>query len=190
MVGGLILLLAFVAGTLPTGPLLARLRGVDLRAVGSGNVGATNAARALGKPLGLLVLLLDAGKGAAAILLARALGADPWIVAGAGLLAVIGHVANPWLRFRGGKGVATALGVFAVLLPVGALVALCVFAAVYAATRLVSLGSLLGAVALVIVAYRIAPPPTRLAAIAVAALIVLRHRDNIGRMRRGEEKRL
>src|SRR5262249_41045323 len=107
---------AYLAGSIPFGVLFARARGVDLRQVGSGNIGATNASRALGKKIGALVFLCDAAKGTAPVLLARwrlgESGQASWWVAGVGAAAFVGHLASPWLRFRGGKGVATAFGVF------------------------------------------------------------------------------
>src|SRR5688500_11562142 len=112
---------SYLAGSIPFGLVVARARGVDIRAVGSKNIGATNVARALGKKLGALVLFLDALKGLLPTLVARhALHLDDNLVALVGLAAILGHVFPVWLRFRGGKGVATALGVFAALTPVAA----------------------------------------------------------------------
>src|SRR5262249_23957567 len=111
-------LAGYLVGTLPTGLLVARARGVDIRTVGSGNIGATNVARALGKKLGGLVLAVDALKGFLPTFLAARAGLAPEIVAAVGLATILGHIFPLWLRFRGGKGVATGLGVFLAVAPV------------------------------------------------------------------------
>jgi glycerol-3-phosphate acyltransferase PlsY len=123
----LLVLGAFVAGSVPFGWIFARLRGIDLTTVGSGNIGATNAARALGKRWGIVVLVLDAAKGFVPVWLARqhgvelpALGLAGAAPAAIGFAAILGHVYSPWMSFRGGKGVATSLGVFLALAPLAA----------------------------------------------------------------------
>lgn len=188
------LALAFLLGSIPFSHLVARLRGVDLRSVGSGNIGATNLARALGYGAGALGLILDALKGAASVLLARALPGDastPAIQALAAFLAVAGHAFTPWLGFRGGKGVATGAGAFAVLAPSATLCALLVFVVVVSFGRMVSLASVLSAVALpVSVHFLGGQGATTAAAAAVAALVVGRHRENLVRLVRGTESRL
>ncbi|MBI1950449.1 MAG: glycerol-3-phosphate 1-O-acyltransferase PlsY [Acidobacteria bacterium] len=188
------LLLAFALGGIPFSHLIARLRGVDLRSVGSGNVGATNLARAAGYGAGALGLILDAAKGAAAVLVVRGLpgdGATPANQALAAALAVAGHAFTPWLRFRGGKGVATGAGAFAVLAPLATLCALLIFGVVVAVGRMVSLASVIAALALPLASHLLgAARPVTLAAVAVAALVLLRHRDNLVRMVRGTEHRL
>ena len=190
----LALVLAFALGSIPFSHLIARLRGVDLRSVGSGNIGATNLARALGYGAGVLGLLLDAVKGAAAVLVARSLlgdAATPAIQALAAVLSVAGHAFTPWLGFRGGKGVATGAGAFAALAPSATLCALLVFVVAVAFGRMVSLASVLAAVALPISAHFTgAPRPVTAAAGAVAALVIVRHRDNLVRLFRGTESRL
>src|SRR5258706_8084866 len=113
----LVLVASYLAGSIPTGVLLGRLRGIDPRAHGSGNIGATNVARTLGKGLGVLTLVIDCAKGAGPVLVTRALDLPAEWVAAAGGAAVLGHVFPVWLRFKGGKGVATALGVFLSLAP-------------------------------------------------------------------------
>jgi glycerol-3-phosphate acyltransferase PlsY len=186
----------YLLGSIPFGVVMARARGIDLRTVGSGNIGATNAARALGKKLGAVVLLLDALKGfapvlAARLVLARAPHAD-CLVATTALLAFVGHLFPVYLKFRGGKGVATALGVFLALSPLAALGAFVVYAVVYAVTRISSLGSLLAAVAFVPLLYFLAAGNrvfTALAALMVVG-IVASHRDNLRRLVRREERRL
>ena len=137
--------LAFLIGAVPFSFLIARLRGIDIRTVGSGNIGATNLARAAGPALGLAGLLLDLLKGSAAVGISLAAGPpspDGGRQAIAGLLVILGHNFTPFLRFRGGKGVATGSGVFAVLCPRAFLVALVLFVILVALTRMVSLGSL------------------------------------------------
>jgi glycerol-3-phosphate acyltransferase PlsY len=183
----------YLLGSVPWGVLVTRaLRGVDVRAAGSGNIGATNVTRVAGVLPGLLVLALDAGKGALAVSLAGwVLPGVPGVQAMTGLAAFAGHVAPVWLGFRGGKGVATALGVLAVLVPAAALVALIVFALVFAVTRISSLGSLLAApVAVAVAAVR---PGTRLAVALTATLFLAMlwtHRGNIRRLIGREERRL
>ena len=187
-------LLAFALGAVPFSFLIARLRGIDIRNVGSGNVGATNLARAAGPVLGLTGLLLDVGKGSAAV--AIALAAEPPSADGgrqaiAGLLAILGHNFTPILRFRGGKGVATGAGVFLVLCPGAFLMALGLFAILVAIGRMVSLGSVAAAVCLPFAAYATgAEQAIVLAAVAAAILTVARHRANLARIARGTEARL
>ncbi len=186
--------LAFVLGSLPFSQLIAKRRGVDLRSVGSGNVGATNLGRALGLGAGAAGLLLDAAKGAAAVGLARAIlgeAATPAVTAGAAVLAVSGHAFSPLLRFRGGKGVATGAGAFAVLAPRATLAALGVFVIVVALGRVVGLASVLAALTLPLAAHWLgAPREMTVAAALVAVLVIARHRDNLVRLVRGTENRL
>ena len=183
---------AYLAGAVPFAHLLGRrCGGIDVREAGSGNVGATNVLRLAGAPLAGLVLALDAGKGAAGVLAARAAGLDEGGQAAAAAAAVAGHVWPVWLRFRGGRGVAVAGGAFAVLTPVAAAVAGAVFVGVVAAGRYVSLGSLAAAAALPLLALAAgAPTVTVGAAAGVAGLCISRHRANLVRLRRGTEPRL
>jgi glycerol-3-phosphate acyltransferase PlsY len=183
---------AYLAGSLPFGLWIARARGIDIRTVGSGNIGATNVARSLGKKLGALVLLLDAGKGALPVAGALWLVAEgrlvDWAAAATGLAAVVGHCFPVWLRFRGGKGVATALGVFLVIDPLATLACVGVFAASYTLWRIASVGSLLGAAAMPLALWwRGAPGPVLGLTAAIVAVIFLRHRDNLTRLREGDE---
>jgi glycerol-3-phosphate acyltransferase PlsY len=179
---------SYLLGSIPTGLLVARARGVDIRAVGSGNIGATNVSRTLGKKLGALVLFLDALKGLIPVLVARWLHFPDELAAAVGLAAIVGHVFPVWLRFRGGKGVATGLGVFAGLSPIPAAAAVLVYLAVVLVTRISSVGSLLAATALLAaMAIVEEPPPTLLLGAAVWALILVRHRGNIRRLLRREE---
>jgi glycerol-3-phosphate acyltransferase PlsY len=181
----LLVLGAFVLGSVPFGVVIARWRGVrDLQQRGSGNIGATNVARVIGIGPGLAVLALDAGKGAAAIALARHAGAAPGLVAACGLAVIAGHCFSPILRFRGGKGVATSLGVFGVLAPALALIAVAAFALVAGKTRVPALGSLAGSAALALAAVASgAPSPVRVLALATFALLVFTHRGNLAKLR-------
>ncbi len=186
----------YLAGSIPFGYVLGRLvLGVDVRKVGSGNIGGTNVARAGGKGLGVATIVLDALKAIVPILLARrwlgdAPGAELLVVAVA-IAAFVGHLFPVWLGFRGGKGVATALGIFVVLAPWAALAGLVVYALAYGATRISSVGSLAGTAACATTAFALNGParPVSWAGVALAALIVLRHRENIRRIMSGEEKR-
>jgi glycerol-3-phosphate acyltransferase PlsY len=187
-----VLAAAYLLGSVPFSFLVARAFGVrDVRRVGSGNVGATNVLRSAGKPAGALAFLLDAGKGAlAALLAARFLPADPALPSLAAVAAVVGHMYPVWLRFQGGKGVATGLGAFAPLLPWAALGSVAVFAGVAAATRYVSLGSVAGALTLATWAWAAGGPgPVAFAAAFTAALVVFRHRSNLRRILGGTERR-
>jgi glycerol-3-phosphate acyltransferase PlsY len=179
------------AGSIPFAWLLHRIAtGRDLRSEGSGNPGATNLERADGKAWGAVALALDAGKGAAAVVIASRLAGEVACVPAA-LGAVMGHAFSPWLMGRGGKGVATAAGAYAVLAPPATAAALAVFVLAVAVTRFVSLGSVLGAVALPIAVSLLGPGGRAAAAAgAIAVLIAWRHRGNFARMRAGTEPRL
>jgi glycerol-3-phosphate acyltransferase PlsY len=189
--GWALVAIGYLLGSIPTGVLVARRRGVDLRTVGSGNIGATNVARALGRRAGVLVLVLDALKGLAAVLLALALRpSEPWL-AGAGLAAVVGHLFPVWLRLQGGKGVATSVGVLLGLLPAAGAAAALAYLLVYGKTRTSSLGSLTAATAGLFAAPFVASSVPRLALAGVLFLtIVVTHRENIARLVRGEEGRV
>ena len=182
---------AYLLGSIPFGMLVARVKRVNLRKVGSGNIGATNVGRAMGKPWAIAVLVGDAAKGFLPVWIGRRLGLAPTVVALAGALAIIGHVFTIFLRGRGGKGVATSLGVALALSPVAALVGFGAYVVVYATTRLSSLGSLLGVwtFGILYVARGPRPLPLALLALGAAALVTLRHHQNIARLLRGEEKR-
>lgn len=183
----------YLLGSLSFAVLLVRLAsGKDIRTEGSGNAGATNVLRAHGKGLALCVAVLDVAKGALAVLLVRLVTADPKYAAAAGFAAILGHVFPIFYGFRGGKGVATAVGAFLMLAPWPTLVCVAIFVAVVALTRYVSLGSVLAMALLPPVAgvlFR-APRAVVLAAAATAVLIVLKHRENLGRLARGEERKL
>ncbi len=184
---------AYLVGSIPFSFLVARAFGVeDVRRVGSGNVGATNVLRNAGKGAGALALLLDLGKGAAATALAGRLApGEAALPAVAAVAAVIGHMYPVWLRFEGGKGVATGLGALAPLVPKAALAALAAFAVVAVATRYVSLGSVGGALVLTALVFAArGPDPVALAAALTAALVVFRHRSNLRRIFGGTERRV
>jgi glycerol-3-phosphate acyltransferase PlsY len=173
----------FLAGSIPWGVIVAKQRGVDIRAKGSGNIGATNVARVLGVRDGLLVLLLDAAKGWLITLAAARFDGDPWVVVATGFAAVLGHCFSPWLHFKGGKGVATALGVFIIVSPPLALVAVSVFLVVAGRTRIPALGSLGGVTSATIYAFvTSAPMPIELLALATSLLLVYTHRSNLARL--------
>lgn len=183
-----VILLAYLLGSIPFALIVARRSGADLRRVGSGNIGAANVMRASGLRIGLAVAALDMAKGAAGVWLADRFSSGATAPALAGLAAIVGHVYPVWLRFRGGKGVATACGVFAVLTPGALPVALLVFAAIVWVTRYVSAGSVAATIALPAAAYATgSPPPAMAAAVAAAVLITFRHRSNVRRVLAGTE---
>ncbi len=204
-----ILPLAYLLGSIPFGYLLVRIfRKQDIRATGSGNIGATNVARSGAKGLGILTLLLDLGKGLAAVLLAFLVAAHSpaWSLQNgalgrqhafdlavlAAVAAVLGHVFPVWLGFKGGKGVATALGVFLGLVPLAALAILGVFLVVVLLTRYVSLGSILAAAAFPIFGFLLIRHPSSIVIFGflfIPALIIVKHHANIGRLIAGTENR-
>ena len=185
-----LVLLAYLIGSVPTGVIVGRLAGTDVRAGGSGNIGATNVARTAGHTAGVVTLAGDVGKGAAAVLLGRALGGGIDMAEAAAVAVVVGHVFSVFLRFTGGKGVATGFGVGLALFPQAMILPLGVFGVVAAATRLVSLASLAGALSTpVAMAVLGADRSTVMVMLLVAVLIAVRHIDNIRRLRRGVEPR-
>jgi glycerol-3-phosphate acyltransferase PlsY len=190
MLAAVLILAAYLCGSLPTGVWLGRLAGVDVRRAGSGNIGATNVARTAGLRPALLTLVGDVAKGLVPTAIARVLLADVRLVALVAVAAFFGHIYSVFLRFSGGKGVATGFGVFLALVPGAALLAALVFAAVAGATRFVSLASVLAAVSLPVATVALsAAPAARAAALIICATIVFRHRDNLSRLRRGVEPR-
>jgi len=188
----LIVGLAYLIGSIPFALLLARRWNVaDLRLVGSGNLGAANVMRASGVTAGVLVALLDMGKGAASVWLAGRFTTGTVVPAAAGVAAIVGHVYPIWLRFRGGKGVATACGVFSVLTPLAVPPALAIFVVVAALTKYISLGSVLASLALPPLAYVTGSSAAAVVAASVAAtLIIFRHRSNMTRLRARTEPRM
>ncbi len=186
------ILIGYLIGALPVGFVLTQwLRGVDLRRVGSGNPGATNAYRTAGLAAAVLVMGADLAKGAGTVALAARLTDGAATPAAAGVAAIIGHVYPVWLRFRGGKGVATAAGVFAMLTPVACGIAAAVFVATVWATRYVSLGSVVATAALPPIALIAGAPAGVVAGGVVAAVVItVRHRANLSRLLAGTERRL
>ena len=186
-----VVLAAYLLGSIPFALILARRWGSDLRAVGSGNLGATNVMRASGIRAGVLVAILDMGKGAVSVWLAARISDGAPLPAAAGLAAIIGHIYPIWLRFRGGKGVATACGVFSILTPLAVPPAIAIFAAAVWLTKYISLGSVLASMALPPIAYALgSPAPAVIAAAAASAFIVFRHRSNLVRLVTGTERRM
>ena len=185
------ILFGYLIGAMPVSWLVVRvLAGHDLRIVGSGNVGATNALRVTSWPVAVLVAVLDATKGAGAVLVGRTLATGDMAPALAGIAAVVGHVFPCWLAFRGGKGIATAAGAFALLAPAATVTATIVFAAAAAVGRMVSLASVAAVVVLMVTAWTLSSRTISVAATVVGVLIVWRHRENLHRLRVGREPRI
>ncbi|HSE33138.1 MAG TPA: glycerol-3-phosphate 1-O-acyltransferase PlsY [Pyrinomonadaceae bacterium] len=194
----LILVIAYLIGSIPSGYLIVRAKeGEDVRESGSGGTGATNVSRRAGKGAGILTLVLDVIKGMFAVFIAGLLSdglfpSKDWTIAFAGMFAILGHIFPVWLRFRGGKGVATALGVFLMLEPIAVVVALALFAATFVITRYVSLASIvaISAIAITVLALTIFDPlelPNAIAALLSAGLVVFAHRANVQRLQAGTE---
>jgi glycerol-3-phosphate acyltransferase PlsY len=208
----LIALGAYLLGSIPTGFLVAKAKGVDIRSAGSGNIGATNAMRVLGKPAGIFVLLMDVLKGYAACALLSPLIFNCFAphLSGvvvyfqnepaefqirhevlAGIFAVLGHNYTCWLKFKGGKGIATSAGVYLALAPWALLIALVVFILAVALTRYMSVGSIMGAIALPVTVWVMTPHNLLLGIVttALGALAVYKHKSNIQRLMAGTENR-
>jgi glycerol-3-phosphate acyltransferase PlsY len=194
-------LAAYLVGSIPTGYLVARAKGIDIRTVGSGNIGATNAMRVLGKPAGIFVLLMDALKGYAACgwlvsLTLKFFTLAPEQVESleiiAGICAVLGHNYTCWLKFKGGKGIATTAGVFIALAPWALLIALGVFILAVLLTRYVSVGSIAGAIVLPVTVWVMTPHNLFLCLVttALGLLAIYKHKTNIQRLIAGTESRL
>ena len=196
----LVIVIAYLIGSIPFGYLIVRKKvGADIRATGSGGTGATNVSRRAGKSAGVFTLVLDALKGAVAVEWARVLVGPSlnveWIVTAAAIAVIVGHIFPVWLRFRGGKGVATGVGVFLMLAPIALMFAGVVFLAIVMFTRYVSLGSLAAAATIPLFVWLqsvfLAPiadlRPLLTAAIVCVVLIIFAHRGNIGRLAQGTE---
>jgi glycerol-3-phosphate acyltransferase PlsY len=197
---------AYLLGSIPTGFLVARAKGIDIQKSGSGNIGATNAMRVLGTPAGIFVLLIDAAKGFGAVCLGISfvifftnLNTNPdirkelfeRITVIAGICAVLGHNYTCWLKFKGGKGIATTAGVYLALAPEALGIALAVFILAILATRYVSVGSIVAAIALpVAVCFTNENLILRIVTIALCALAIYKHKSNIKRLMAGTESRL
>jgi acyl phosphate:glycerol-3-phosphate acyltransferase len=195
----IVVIIAYLLGSIPFGYLIVRGKeGGDVRQTGSGGTGATNVSRRAGKAAGVLTLLLDALKGAAAVGIAQFFSGNGWVVSAAAIAVIVGHIFPVWLGFRGGKGVATGVGVFLVLMPVAVLCAGVIFVAIVFFTRYVSLGSMIAAITIPLFVWLqtlfVAPVadlrPLLTAAIAGALLILFAHRGNIERLASGTESRI
>jgi glycerol-3-phosphate acyltransferase PlsY len=199
----IVVIIAYLLGSIPFGYLIVRSKeGADVRETGSGGTGATNVSRRAGKAAGVVTLLLDALKGSVAVLIARrvagpSLSAD-WIVTAAAIAVIVGHIFPVWLSFRGGKGVATGVGVFLVLMPIALLCASVLFVAIVGFTRFVSLGSIVAAATIPLFVWLqsvfVEPVadlrPWLTAAIVGALLIIFAHRGNIARLANGTESQI
>jgi acyl phosphate:glycerol-3-phosphate acyltransferase len=184
----LVCIMAYLLGSIPFGVVLAKFRRVDLRQHGSGNIGATNVARTLGKTAGILTLVGDCGKGYLAVWIAGQLLATEWGIAVAGLMAFLGHIFSIFLKFKGGKGVATGLGVFLYLMPWAGLSSMGVFVLCLAVTRYVSVSSIVAATSIPgLGVYLNAPRPFIYIAAVAAVITVIRHHENIQRLMSGTE---
>ncbi|MCX8088901.1 MAG: glycerol-3-phosphate 1-O-acyltransferase PlsY [Meiothermus ruber] len=187
----LILLLAYLFGAIPAGAWVARLYGIDIQKVGSGNTGATNILRTLGPGPALVVAAFDVLKGGIAVWLARLVGIEGYLLGGVALAAVLGHNYSVFLRFTGGKGVATSFGTLLFLDPVLALLTFPVGVATMGLTRFVSAGSMIGALTSAVLAVALGRPLWEILTVAVlAALVFWTHRENIKRLQEGNERRL
>ena len=198
----LVVLAAYLLGSIPTGFLVAKARGVDIRTVGSGNIGATNVFRILGKPAGIFVLLTDAAKGWLAVFLVAKLisawfypaagsTAREWFAICAGVAAILGHNYTCWLYFKGGKGIATSAGVLGALVPGPLLVILSVWIVIFALTRYVSLASISAAFTLPFAAWAVGDSRTIiLVTAALTALAIYKHKANIKRLIDGTESKI
>ncbi len=194
----ILLVSAYLIGSVPIGYIVGRVFfRRDIRTAGSGNIGATNALRAFGTTVGVIILLLDMLKGFGTVMLAKAvLGSDSGWIAACGLAAILGHIFTIFLRFKGGKGVATAGGVFLALAPLALLMTLLSFIVITAITRYVSLGSILGAlgfgVMVIMQQLMLVKPdyPLMVMSVAVVLMIILKHKDNIRRLLQGTENKI
>ena len=190
------IVLSYLLGSVPIGYVYGRARGVDLRKIGSGNIGATNVYRAFGKAPAIVIFWLDVAKGLIAVVLVARLGSG-WAYTPilCGLAAIAGHVTSPVMGFKGGKGVATAVGVFLGLAPLATAICLAIWALLFGLFRYVSLGSITGAIALPILIWALnragyRGSPVFYFALFVAVLVVITHRSNIRRLMNGTENRI
>jgi len=187
----LIVVFSFLSGSIPFGYVIGRLKGVDVRKYGSGNIGATNVSRVLGKKVGLIVLILDALKGAVPVLIVKFAGLPLKFQLMAALFAVLGHCFSPFLGFKGGKGVATGIGAFSVISPICAGIAVAVFGIVFSITRYVSLSSITAvAVYVIVFKYMVSSSLDEYIYVTLAGLVIIvKHYKNIVRLIKGEEKK-
>jgi acyl phosphate:glycerol-3-phosphate acyltransferase len=182
---------AYLVGSIPVGLLLARMKGQDPRKIGSGNIGATNVMRSSGKAIGILTLLGDALKGFLPTALFLYFGASYEIVSAAALAAFLGHIFPVYLGFKGGKGVATALGIFIALSYQSVLIALVIFIIIIAIWRYVSLGSIIAAVIMPFLLYFFGTPRSFVfLSIIMGMIILVKHKENIKRLLAGKENKM
>jgi glycerol-3-phosphate acyltransferase PlsY len=187
------LVAAYLIGAIPFGLLAGLSKGVDVRTVGSGNIGATNVVRAVGLPMGVAVFALDVLKGLAGVVVCRTLGMEGWELGMAGLFAVLGHSFSPFLLFKGGKGGATSLGVIFAIYPFGGLMCLVTWLLLLKLTRYVSLASMIGVLVGPIVVYFMLPPHDIELTVMLSVIVLLivgRHNENIERLFNGTESRI
>jgi glycerol-3-phosphate acyltransferase PlsY len=190
MTVALLIVASYLIGSIPFGIIVGRMRGFDPRAVGSGNIGMTNVARAGGSSAALLTFVGDVLKGAIPVAIARLMGFPPGVLAWIGLGAFLGSIFSVFLGFSGGKGLSASLGIWAVLAPLALLFPLAAFGITVATSRIMSLASIIAAIVLVpAVAALSMPRPYVLLAIAMSGLVLIRHRENIRRLIAGEEPR-
>lgn len=191
LTNGILLLCSYCIGSIPTGLLLAKtFGGVDIRTQGSGNIGATNVYRTMGRKVGILTLIGDCLKGLLPVLTAKVLGLPGEWIALIGIAAFLGHIFPVFLRFKGGKGVATALGVFLATSPLAVLGALCVFITVLVWWRYVSLASLTAAAVMPLLITLIYRNPIFVAmSVVISVIVILKHHENIKRLRNGTENK-
>jgi len=186
----LITIFSYLLGSIPTGYIVGASAGIDVRKVGSGNVGATNVARTVGKTKGLLTLVADIAKGFIPVFIALRLGLAYTVVAVVGIVAFLGHLYPLFLKFRGGKGVATAFGVLLALAPAACVILIVVFGLVVYFSRIASLSSIAAAAAAPITLWSLSYPPMFIfVGFVFAVMIILRHRSNIQRLLAGTEPR-
>jgi acyl phosphate:glycerol-3-phosphate acyltransferase len=186
----LLIISGYLIGSVPAGYVLGRLSGVDVRNTGSGNVGATNVARVVGRKQGLVTLIADVAKGLIPVIVAMQLGASLGATVLVGTAAFVGHLYPIFLKFQGGKGVATALGVFIALAPVATLILVTVFALTALTSRIVSLASIITAALAPFILWLFQYPPLVVVMAAfIGAAITFRHRSNIQRLINGSEPR-
>ncbi|MBU6364321.1 MAG: glycerol-3-phosphate 1-O-acyltransferase PlsY [Acidobacteria bacterium] len=187
----LVLVVAYLLGSIPFAYIAGRLNGVDLRTVGSGNLGATNVFRTLGRTVGIAVMVLDIAKGAFAVLIAQWVVGGPWWPIAAGALAILGHVFPVWTGFKGGKGVAVGAGALVGLVPAASGVLIILWLLIVVLTRYVSVASIICALAAAPLAWAFGAPWSYVAFIGLAGLfVIIKHRENIQRLLAGTENRI
>lgn len=183
---------AYLLGSLPFGLIIAKIKGVDIRAQGSGNIGATNVTRVIGKKLGAVVLVLDLLKGALAVVIALNFGDENYIPALCAAFAVLGHIFPVWLKFKGGKGVATTLGVLLALSPIVGVAVIASWIVTYIITKISSLSALVAVALSPVFAYFIETSGLQIVYLCVflELVIIASHHENIKRLIKGEEKKI